>query len=723
MQNLLADLNDQQLESVITTDVPLRIIAGAGSGKTKVITAKIIYLIEQIKTSPYKILAVTFTNKAANEMKERALKLTGDIKIPYIMTFHSFCVRILREDFSYADLSSNFTIIDTSDQTQIIKKILKDLNYYEANLKQEKKIIGKISRWKSNFTSPDEAYENEFNNEEKKYAKVFNVYQNYLKEKNMVDFDDLILKVHKLLNENNDIREKWKNRFDYIMVDEFQDTNYTQFDLIKLLTGERGCLTVVGDPDQTIYSWRGAKVDNILNFNKSFKNAKTIMLTQNYRSTQNILDLANKFIDNNKNREKKDIFTLNNIGNLTQIKETASRNFEAKYVAQEIKKLIEEKNYKYSDFFILYRTNAWSLEFEKEFANNNIPFQLIGSFRFRDRKIIKDITALLKMVVAQDDFSFMRVFSFIPKVGAVTTQKLLTCAQTYNINLFELLTIREDLVNEISKNLTWFCEMLRNAHKKHLNNEPIVNIAKFLVENSGLENKLNPTEKEDLETINNIRIYYDQMQKFDFNYDYENEDQSILRTYKFLQDESILASDDDESEAPNKITLLTIHAAKGLENKVIFIVGLNQDVFPSRFSLSSISALEEERRALYVAITRAQELLYILYVAGERSYISNGELGPSRFISELDPKLYAIEKNIFFHSSTEMTSQKFLSGEIEKKPDKLDAKVVNGDIIDHSLFGEGIVDRVLDKHITVAFKNKDYGIKSIPINTSAWKKK
>lgn len=721
MQNLLAELNDQQLESVITTDVPLRIIAGAGSGKTKVITAKIIYLIEQIKISPYKILAVTFTNKAAKEMKERVLKLTDDIKIPYIMTFHSFCVRILREDFSYANLSSKFTIIDTSDQTQIIKKILKDLNYYEANLKQEKKIIGKISRWKSNFTSPDEAYENEFNNEEKKYAKVFNEYQNFLKENDMVDFDDLILKVHKLLNENNDIREKWKNRFDYIMVDEFQDTNYTQFDLIKLLTGERGCLTVVGDPDQTIYSWRGAIVDNILNFNKSFKNTKTIMLTQNYRSTQNILDLANRFIDNNKNREKKDIFTLNNIGNLTQIKEAASRNFEAKYVAQEIEKLIKEKNYKYSDFFILYRTNAWSLEFEKEFANNKIPFHLIGSFRFRDRKIIKDITALLKIVAVQDDFSFMRVFSFIPKVGAVTTQKLLTCAQTHNINLFELLTTREDLVNEISKNLTWFCEMLRDAHKKHLSNEPIVNIAKFLVENSGLKNKLNLKEKEDLETMDNINNYYDQMQKFDD--DYEKEDQSIPRTYKFLQDESILASDNDEFEVPNKITLLTIHAAKGLENKVVFIVGLNQDVFPSKFSLSSISALEEERRALYVAITRAQELLYISYVAGERSYISNGELGPSRFISELDPKLYAIEKNIFFHSSTEMTSQKFSSGEIEKKPDKLDAKVVNGDIINHVFFGEGIVERILDKHITVAFKNNAYGIKSLSINDSAWKKK
>lgn len=721
MQNLLAELNDQQLESVITTDVPLRIIAGAGSGKTRVITAKIIYLIEQIKINPYKILAVTFTNKAAKEMKERVLKLTDDIKIPYIMTFHSFCVRILREDFSYANLSSKFTIIDTDDQTQIIKKILEDLNYYEEKLKQTKKIIREISRWKSNFTSPDEAYENEFNIENKKYAKVFNEYQNYLKENDMVDFNDLILKVHKLLNENKDIREKWKNRFDYIMVDEFQDTNYTQFDLIKLLTGERGCLTVVGDPDQTIYSWRGAIVDNILNFNKSFKNTKTIMLTQNYRSTQNILDLANRFIDNNKNREKKDIFTLNNIGNLTQIKEAASRNFEAKYVAQEIEKLIKEKNYKYSDFFILYRTNAWSLEFEKEFANNKIPFHLIGSFRFRDRKIIKDITALLKIVAVQDDFSFMRVFSFIPKVGAVTTQKLLTCAQTHNINLFELLTTREDLVNEISKNLTWFCEMLRDAHKKHLSKEPIVNIAKFLVENSGLKNKLNLKEKEDLETMDNINNYYDQMQKFDD--DYEKEDQSIPRTNKFLQDESILASDNDEFEVPNKTTLLTMHAAKGLENKVVFIVGLNQDVFPSRFSLSSISALEDERRVLYVAITRAQELLYISYVAGERSYISNGELGPSRFISELDPKLYAIEKNIFFHSSTEMTSQKFSSGEIEKKPDKLDAKVVNGDIINHVFFGEGIVERILDKHITVAFKNNAYGIKSLSINDSAWKKK
>lgn len=720
MNDLLAGLNDQQLESVITTDVPLRIIAGAGSGKTRVITTKIAYLIEKENINPKKILAVTFTNKAANEMKERVYKITQAVKVPHIMTFHAFCVRVLREDFEEAGLTSTFEIIDSADQTKIIKDGLKNINAYDPKTREEKRIISKISNWKSKFLTWDEAEKESVSLVDKRYAKVYRYYQDHLRKNNKVDFDDLILKVHELFRVNLEIRSKWQNRFDYVMVDEFQDTNYTQFDLIKWLVGEKNGLTVVGDPDQTIYSWRGAKVNIILNFEQNFKNARTVILTKNYRSTKNILELANRFIDINKNREKKDIYTDNEVGEKAQVKEASSRNFEAKYVAKEIKQLVESGKYKYSDIFVLYRTNAWSVEFEKEFTNAGIPFGLVGAFKFLDRKEIKDTIALLKIIALKDNLAFERVFKFVPKVGDVTVQKILDAARIQELNLFDFLTQREELVLDITKHLSGFCAMLRAAEQKYQADEPIAEIGQFLINNSGLKYKLNPKLKEDNEIFQNINTFLDQMEHFDK--DYDSEPQVTPRLNKFLQEVSLVTTLTGEVETPNKVTLLTIHSAKGLENAVVFIAGLNQDIFPSRMSLASINNLEEERRAFYVAITRAQELLYISYVVGEHSFLTNGEFGPSRFIGELDPNLYALEKGIFFHAPGEMSSQKFTSGVIEKKPEKIESGVKVGDTINHAMFGEGIVEGILDKYLKIAFLNPAYGVKSIPINSSTWKK-
>ncbi|ARU92263.1 ATP-dependent DNA helicase [Spiroplasma clarkii] len=721
MSNILADLNDQQLSSVITSDVPLRIIAGAGSGKTRVITTKIAYLIAHEKINPRKILAVTFTNKAANEMKNRVYKLTQQTTVPYIMTFHAFCVRVLREDFQAAGLTPNFQIIDHADQVRIVKDGLKHLDAYDPKAKEESRIIGKISVWKNKFLKPNEAEKESILPADKRYAKVYRYYQNHLEQNDKVDFDDLILKVHAVFKDNLEIRGKWQNRFDYVMVDEFQDTNYSQFDLIRWIVGARNCLTVVGDPDQNIYSWRGAKLSIILDFEQNYKNAKTIMLTQNYRSTKNILDLANKFIDNNKNRVKKDIFTVNSEGSKCQIKEAASKNFEAKFVAQEIKRLVDSGAYTYADIYVLYRTNAWSIEFEKELANAGIPYGLVGAFRFLERKEIKDVIALLKMVALHEDTAIERVFKFVPKIGTVTAQKIFDAARIQEISVYELLTQRTDLVNDITKHLAEFCQMLKLAETAYLNDERLVEVAKILINKSGLKDKLNLKNKDDFEVEQNIKTFLDQMTQFDF--DYEKEPQSIVRVNKFLQDISLVTSTESETEVPNKVSLLTIHSAKGLENKVVFIAGLNQEVFPSRMSLSSIAGLEEERRAFYVAITRAQELLYISYVVGERSYITGGnELGPSRFIGELDPELYTIEKNIFFHSPGVMTSQKFSSGVVEKEPEKLDSGLEIGDCISHLMFGDGLVEQILDRFIKVAFKNPAFGVKSIPIKSSVWSK-
>ncbi|QHX36346.1 ATP-dependent helicase [Spiroplasma sp. BIUS-1] len=720
IENLLKQLNDEQLDSVITTDVPLRIIAGAGSGKTRVITTKIAYLIEKENIFPSKILAVTFTNKAAQEMRDRVNKIIPDMdRNPMITTFHSFCVRVLREDCEYIGLSKDFTIIDNADQNKIIRDIIKNLDISTDKTKPEKKILSKISNWKSKQLTWEEAYEETFNVAEKKWAKAYRDYEKYLSEKNCLDFDDLILKVHKLFNENLDVREKWKNRFDYILVDEFQDTNYTQFDLVKWLTGSRNNLTVVGDPDQTIYSWRGAKVNIILNFKDEFKNARTVMLTENYRSTKPILDIANEFIDNNKNREKKDIFTQKKEGEIVKVKEVASRNFEAKFVSKKIKELVEEKNYKYSDIYVLYRTNAWSQEFEKEFQNQKIPFHLIGGFKFRDRKVIKDVTSLLRAVVFKDDLAMERVFGFTPKVGAVTATKIKQAAYEYDLNLFDFLTKESQAVNSISKNLNELINCLIKAREVFEENKSLLELTELLVKLSGYRDRLDLKDKEDVEALQNLEAYYDQMEKYDLEYNQsENE---LNRAVSFLQEEAI-SSDEEGIAEINKVTLLTIHSAKGLENKVVFIVGLNKDVFPSKMSFYSMESLEEERRAFYVAITRAQELLFISYVSGEYSYISSGELGASRFIQELNPDLYEIERNIYFHSNNETTSGYKGKPNLEAKPTKLDAGVVKGDKIKHMVFGQGTVVKVIDKYISVAFADPKQGVKMIPITTSAWEK-
>ncbi|WP_342275471.1 ATP-dependent helicase [Spiroplasma endosymbiont of Cantharis lateralis] len=720
IKELLKELNDEQLDSVITTDVPVRIIAGAGSGKTRVITTKIGYLIEKEGIYPSKILAVTFTNKAAQEMKDRVSKIIPNLdRSPLITTFHSFCVRVLREDCEDIGISKDFTIIDASDQAKVIRDIIKKLDISTEKNRPERKILSKISNWKSKQIDWNEAYEETFNFEEKKWAKAYRDYQQYLYEKNYLDFDDLILKVHKLFNDNINIREKWRNRFDYILVDEFQDTNYIQFDLVKWLTGKKNNLTVVGDPDQTIYSWRGAKVNIILNFRNEFSNSRTIILNENYRSTKPILDIANNFIDNNKNREKKDIFTQKKEGEIVQVKEVASRNFEAKFVSKKIKELVEENNYKYSDIFVLYRTNAWSQEFEKEFQNQKVPFQLIGGFKFRDRKIIKDVTALLRAVVFKDDLSMERVFTFTPKVGAVTASKLKVASEQLNLNLFDLLTTKSQEVNQISKNLNDLIECLKNARKIFEENKSILKLTEILIKESGYRDRLDLKDKEDIEALQNLEAYYDQMEKYDTYYNETEND--LNRAVIFLQEEA-LSSDEENQNEINKVTLLTIHSAKGLENKVVFIVGLNKDVFPSKMSFLSIENLEEERRAFYVAITRAQERLFISYVSGEYSYISNGELGPSRFIQELNPELYEIEKSIYFHSNTDVSSTYKGKANLELKPDKLEAGVVKGDKIKHMIFGDGLVIKIIDRYISVAFTDPKQGVKMIPINSASWEK-
>ncbi|ATZ16769.1 ATP-dependent DNA helicase [Williamsoniiplasma luminosum] len=710
MNKLFENLNEQQLIAVKTTDTPLRIIAGAGSGKTRVITAKIAYLINEKNIFPRKILAMTFTNKAANEMKERIKKMLDNENVnPFISTFHAFCARVLREECEAIGLHNKFSILDSNDQRAIIRKIIKNMKLNEDGTlnRFDKKALSKISFWKNELTEPDEALDICKDIEEKAFAKIYKKYQQHLFEQNLVDFDDLQILVYKIFRDNKDILQKWRNRFDYVMVDEFQDTNEIQFDLIKLLTAGKNNLTVVGDPDQTIYSWRGAKIQIIMQFHQVYPNAVTVVLNENYRSTQQILNLANDLIEHNKHREPKSIFTNNDHGPKPKLKEFSTRYGEARFVAHEIKKLVEEQGYQYGDMFILYRMNAWSQEFEKTLDNAKIPYNLIGSIKFRERKVIKDSIALLKSISICDDLSVERVLKFTPKVGDVTIEKIYNLASEKQLSLFELMIDEENSVRTITKYLDPIRNTFIKARVMFENNESLVELMKFLVKESEYEAIVKRLDDKDRDEWKNVEALYDQLKNFEkgFNSELYGEENVTLA---FLQEES-LASEEADEEKSNRVSLLTIHSAKGLENKVVFVVGLNRDVFPSKNSMLTIAEFEEERRALYVALTRAKEILYISYIKGEYSHLSGGALIESKFVKELNPDLYTYESNIFVKQ--EGKSGSYLKKVFGEKPEieVIKTDINENDLVNHVMFGDGIVIKKMDRQLQIQFTDSRYG--------------
>ncbi|WFQ94126.1 ATP-dependent helicase [Mycoplasma feriruminatoris] len=721
VDNLLDLLNPQQLAAVLNVDKPVRIIAGAGSGKTRVITTKIAYLIEKQHIDPTRILAVTFTNKAAKEMKERVLQITNnENKSPFISTFHAWCSKVLRIDGKHIGLKDKFLIIDSDDQKRIIKNAIKESNIeLSENDKKtfDKKILYKIKQWKEESVDPSEAILSATNQFDKNFATIYRLYQNTLLENNSIDFDDLQIYVYQLFKNNEDILNKWKNSYDYVLVDEFQDTNDIQFSLIKFLTINTNHLTVVGDPDQTIYSWRGAKLDIILNFNKTYTNAISIVLNQNYRSTKQILDISNSFIKNNKKREQKEIYTNNKSGKKVVLKECKTRASEASYVASKIKELIKQ-GYQYKDIFILYRMNAWSQDFEKELTNKKIPFQLIGGIKFRERKVIKDAMAFLKMISIKDNLSCQRVLGLLPKIGNITIEKIINFATVNELSIFDLITNEnKDLLHTITKNLDELVEVFKKAHELYLDNTNIEEILKYLLTQSGYEDKLKIKNQQD--DLDNINALYDQLKRFDDEFDpkYYGEENKLIA---FLQEEA-LTSDIDEAEQIDKVSLLTIHAAKGLENKVVFIVGLNKDIFPSRLSETKINELEEERRALYVALTRAKEELFLTYVKGDYSYISQSELKPSKFINELDKDLYDFESSFLDDQIHDSNSYTYTPSRINDTLKQHNLYNV-GDQVVHTLFGKGIVTKIINDQLQISFNDSSYGVMMIAANNSALSK-
>jgi len=719
----LDNLNPQQLAAVISDDVPLRIIAGAGSGKTRVITMKIAYLIKQRQIPSWRILAVTFTNKAANEMKTRVQALLDNDTSLFISTFHALCYRILREEFVHIGLEKNFTIIDVAEQKAIIKRIVKGLDVpIKDQIKAVKMALYKIDNFKNEFISPSEASHDQSllqTPDDRLAVKIYALYEETLKLENYVDFNDLQLKTYLLFEQNKEVLAKWIKRFDYILVDEFQDTNNLQFELIKMLTANRNNLTVVGDPDQTIYSWRGAQVNIILNFNKTYPNAKTIVLDKNYRSTKQILNIANNAISKNTQREKKVIHS-DSVGEKVTVFEAKTMIGEAKFVVDKIKEYVEAKKYEYRDFFIIYRINAWSQTFETALQNNKIPFQLVGGFKFRERKVIKDAIAYLRAISIKDNLAVERVLRETPKIGDTTIEKVINMAKSLNVSIYELLTIHQDESAIISKHLKQVGDLLILGSQKVEEMNRAFDVLKFILVESGYEERLRLLAKND-EDIQNLEVLYGQLSTFDTNFNAETyqEENHVLA---FLQEEAINAEEDDQT-LPNKVTLLTIHAAKGLENKVVFLTGNSKDIFPSYRSSFSPKELEEERRAFYVALTRAEKELFISYVNGGSSFLTKSYLTISKFIKELDQDLYQFDSEIIGREIKPLDHQINYYEEEKTKATEIASDLKSGDIIEHVLFGEGLIIKRIGNQFRIAFTNPSYGIMLIDVDNPALTKK
>ena len=678
-------LNNEQKKAATFKDGPCLVIAGAGSGKTKVLTTRIANLIEN-GVKPYNILAITFTNKAAGEMRERVNNIIN-AHDAFIGTFHSFGLKIIRENSALFNLTSAFTLIDTEDQTSIIKKIMKDINITDKMISPAF-IKSKISFIKNNMLSDSEISNFLISENEKIAVKIYYEYEKILKRNNTLDFDDLLKKPVELFNSNKEVLEKYQDKFKYILIDEYQDTNEVQYKLVKLLSKKYLNLFVVGDPSQSIYAFRGANYQNILNFEKDFKGCTVIKLPQNYRSTQTILDAANEVISHNKQRKDLDLFS--DLGQGVKIKyiRTFNDSMENKRVVDEIQKLYEE-GYNRKDMAIFYRTNAQSRSIEDALVKANIPYKVFGSFYFYKRKEIKDLLAYLKLIAnPSDDVSLERVINEPKrKIGDKTIENLREKARSLNISMFEAIDSGKEL--EFKNLILNLIEISKDTS--------ITGLIDKTLELS----KMKETYENDKSLESDIRL--ENLMEFrSVSETYEKETGNVNLS-DFLMEVSLVSDAAEYSTDADAVTLMTVHSAKGLEFKVVFIIGLEENIMPISKALYDDEELEEERRLMYVAITRAKEKLYLLN-AGRRMLYGNMQMNPpSRFISEISDNLLDKEetKNEMHSLKTKLLySDDNTSGEEFK----------NGDIVTHLTFGKGVVVSVDDKFITIAFHQR-FGVK------------
>lgn len=683
----IKELNEQQRLAVTTIDGPVMVMAGAGSGKTRVLTYRIAYILENTYISPYNILAVTFTNKAAKEMKERISTLIDmDTSKMWISTFHSFCARLLRleVDDCLKPYNHNFVIIDEDDALKIIKNILKEESLDEYKPRDIKNLISK-NKNVSNFVIKDLYFKRFFN-------KINDKYNQYLKTNNMMDFDDLINKTIELFKGNPQILEKYQNKFAYILVDEFQDTNDLQYKLIYMLASRHHNLFVVGDDFQSIYSFRGAKIENINRFRNDYLEHKLILLEQNYRSTSHILNLANTVIEKNPNQIKKVMFTEKKSGQIPFYYEAYSSKDEAMFVVDKIKQL-HQSNYKYKDFAIIYRTNSISRVFEDYLIKFQIPYKIYGGLSFFARKEIKDMIAYLRLIVNyDDDFSFARIVNEPKrKIGSALIEKLTMYALDNNLSLFKAIESFE--ASGVGfKALKNFAIMIKSINEQ-LNNIPLKNVIDILLDETGYRDML-AVEDPEHERIGNIFELKNVLKETDDTVDGDNFDK--LRS--LLNDLSLRT--DEEQENSDSVVLSTYHQVKGLEFKNVFLVAMEEGIFPSQYHFDDLD-IEEERRICYVGVTRAMENLYVTMAKTRMLYGRTECQSPSRFIKEmgkeyLKPITNDLVKPVI---SWEKTEKKIVNNNLEKNE-----SYNVGDKVEHNVFGVGIIVSVDATFLNVAFK-------------------
>ncbi len=677
----LQTLNDKQQEAVNQTDGPILILAGAGSGKTKVLTTKVAHLVSDKHIDPHNILAITFTNKAAKEMKDRVLKMLGAKAYQIqISTFHSLGLLFLRENYAKLGFEKNFTILDSDDTLTVIKKILKDMNL-DPKIYNPRAIRNKISGAKNELMDAENYSRFANTDYEQTVTDIFRRYEKKIKKNNSVDFDDLLVLPIKLFKENPEILKQYQDRFQYILVDEYQDTNEAQYVLIKMLSAKNQNICVVGDIDQSIYGFRGANYRNILNFEKDYPKAKVILLEENYRSTSNILNVANDIIKNNKKRKEKNLWTKNEEGIKIKYHRAYDEKDEAHYVMSQIKDLINHGEEK-SGIAVLYRTNAQSRNMEEALLKENISYKVVGSFYFYNRKEIKDLISYLKLIYnPHDDVSLMRVIN-VPKrqIGPKTLENLSMKAITNGTSLYEAISDGKEL---------GFKKIIEDI-KKESEDLSLTDLVDLILDKSGMKKDLESEKTLEAEVrLENLEEFKSITKNFE-------ENNGIISLDEFLMEISLVSDIEEHKNNTDVVTLMTIHSAKGLEFDHVFIIGLEEGLFPHNNSLDSSDDLEEERRLCYVAVTRAKKTLTLVNARRRMLYGNTNSNPPSRFISEIDPKYLDID--------TPEEISKF------NKDDMIDKNATYsvGDKVIHDKYGEGIIVGI-GNILTIAFSQK-YGI-------------
>ncbi len=703
MSDYLLGLNQQQYQAVTTKSQYVRVVAGAGSGKTRVLTTRVVYLVENWGISPENILAITFTNKAANEMKKRLEAQLGlDKSKAQVSTIHSFCVRVLRQEIRREGYPSNFTILDGDDQKSIIKEAIKVLDYTEDKDLKIPTILSHISNDKCAGLSPKDILEKSNNYYYEKVAHIYEYYDNRCHELYALDFDDLLLWTNKILEKYPNVRKKWQDKYQFILVDEFQDIDNVQYKLITLLANPNTYIYVVGDPDQTIYSWRGADINIIMQFEKEFKGTETIILNKNYRSTQNILNGANSLISYNKRRVKKDLVTENKEGSKILHCCAANDESESLFVAEKIDSLVK-KGYKYQDIAILYRSNYLSRSVEKELIAFGIPYIIYGAVRFYDRAEIKDMLCYLRMMTVKDDLSLKRVIN-TPKrgIGQKSVDDLFVVARNNRISCFDAIDIYEGSAK--TKMLKFKGQVLDWIERSK--DQPISKTFEMLFSESGLRSQLeNSNDPSDEDRQENVKELLNDITQYEQELPEATLDDYLANV--------ALYSDIQNNTDEDHITLMTVHSAKGLEFKNVFVIGMSEGIFPAMKSLEDgINGLEEERRLAYVAYTRAKENLFITDNRAY-SYSVASEKQTSRFVKEIDSE-YIDEygsssqrkaTNVDYVSPINLSNEAISS----KK-----SKYKVGDMVYHDILGKGVITKIDGSYGEIAF-SYPAGVKKISL--------